>query len=364
MGYDYLIVGAGLFGTVFAERATAAGKRVLVIDRRTHLAGNCHTEQVNGIMAHRYGPHIFHTSSPKVWRYVNRFAEFNHFTNRVKSYTGGRMFSFPINLMTLHQLWGVTTPAEAEDRLRRVRVPVKDPSNLEDWCLSQVGEEIYHRFIRGYTKKQWMKDPRELPPSLIRRLPVRLTYDDNYYNCEYQGIPKGGYTEMVGRMLKGVRVELGVDFAEMRHTWRSIAGRLVYSGSIDEFFGYDEGRLEYRTLEFDWETHRGDYQGVAQVNYPDENVAWTRVVEHKHFTFGDQGDTVITRERPVAWRKGLEPYYPTTDERSRVRFARYRERAAGLPDVIIGGRLGTYRYLDMHQVIGQSLKRAEHDLTR
>lgn len=365
MKYDYLVVGGGLFGSVFARELTDAGRRVLVIDQREHIGGNVYTRDVHGIQVHQYGPHIFHTGNARIWRYVNRFAEFNHYVHHPQVRYRDKVYSFPINLMTLQQLWGVTTPAEAERMLAGVRIPCAQPRNLEEWILSQVGEEIYRTFIYGYTKKQWGRDPKELPASIIRRLPIRLNFDSNYFTHRYQGIPIGGYTGMVRNMLDGVDIELETSLADIGD-WRQRAGKLVFTGKTDEFFDYRYGQLEYRTLEFKHETVQGDFQGVSQMNYTDEEVPFTRIVEHKHFEFGQQEKSVITREYPTEWGsgKGKTPYYPINDERNNQLYRKYKAEADKHDDIIFGGRLAAYRYYDMHQVIGAALVAAEQEVRR
>ncbi len=352
--FDYLVVGAGLFGSVFAREAIDAGRSVLVIDQRDHIGGNVYTKPMHGIQVHQYGPHIFHTNHPSVWSYMRRFAQFNHYSHRVKVRYDDTIYSFPINLLTLHQLWGVTSPAEAEARLARERIPCENPTNLEDWILSQVGREIYEKFIRGYTMKQWQRDPKALPASIIRRLPIRLTFDDNYYKHAYQGIPIGGYTGVVQRMLEGIEVRTGTSFASLGH-WRKLAKKLVFTGKIDEFFDYRFGDLEYRSLRFEHEVHDGDYQGLTQMNYGSPAVPFTRIVEHKHFEFGTQPRTVITKEYAIEGSRQTTPYYPINDEGNSARYARYLELARETPDVIFGGRLGSYKYYDMDQVVAAAL---------
>jgi len=360
--YDYMVVGSGLFGAVFAHEAKKAGKSVIVIEKRSHIAGNIYTQQgIDGIHVHNYGPHIFHTNSDIVWEYVNQFAKFNHFVNRVKAIWSGKLYSMPINLMTFNQVAGCVTPQDAQRYLDLNRQPYNNPKNLEEWIVSQVGWELYDILIRGYTKKQWMRDPKELPATIIKRLPIRLTYDDNYYDHRYQGIPIGGYTQIVEKMLEGVKVECGVDFFGL--DWHKYARKLVYTGPIDYYFGCDQGELEYRTLEFWTEVHKGDYQGNAQVNYTDESVPYTRIIEHKHFEFGTQPNTIITKEYPVKWEKGRTPFYPVNDEKNGAIHSIYKKRAADIPDVIFGGRLAEYRYYDMDQVIGSALHRAKLELT-
>lgn len=362
MGKRFLIVGSGLFGSVCARELTDAGHQCLVLEKRDHIGGNCFTRyhEEAGCHEHVYGPHIFHTNSPDVWRYINRFTEFNHFTYRPRVNFQSRYYSFPINLMTLYQLWGVATPVEAEAKLGSLREPISEPANLEEWCLSQVGRELYETFVRGYTAKQWRKDLRELPASLIKRLPIRLTYDDNYFNDQYQGIPKEGYTRVFERLLDGIPVELGVDFLQDQSSWIGNYDHVIYTGSPDSFFGYSEGALEYRSLRFEKEMLSiKDFQGVAAVNYTEESVPFTRIVEHKHFDMNLSKDkTLITREYPSDWEPGMIEFYPVnTPDNQRV-FARYREAMSELEGrVTFGGRLGEYRYYDMHQVIAAALSR-------
>lgn len=360
---DVLIVGSGLFGATFARRCLDAGKSVRVLERRDHIAGNCHTQVVDGIVRHVYGPHIFHTNDRRIWDWVRRFGTFNAFVNRPKVNYRGRIYSFPINLFTLHQLWGVTTPEEAEARLAAERVPIAEPRNLEEWVLSQVGEEVYRTFIHGYTKKQWMREPRDLPASIVKRLPIRTTFDDNYYTDRYQGIPEQGYTALVANMLDGARVELGVDYLRDREKWDASAGLVVYTGSIDRFYEYRHGRLDYRTLRFD--TRRletPDHQGNAVVNYTDERVPYTRVIEHKHFLGTKSDHTDVTYEYPTAWESDAEPYYPIGDEANLDLFRRYARLAGAEKRIIFGGRMAQYRYFDMHQVIGGALESASRFL--
>jgi UDP-galactopyranose mutase len=353
--YDYLIVGCGLFGSVFARQATEAGKSCLIIDKRKHVGGNCYTEEKNGIHVHKYGPHIFHTNNEQVWNFINRWASFNNYVHRPKVSHKGNLYSFPINLFTLHQLWGVNTPEEAERKLEEVRVPIANPENLEEWILSRVGTEIYETFIYGYTKKQWNKEPRELPSSIIKRLPIRLTHDDNYFNDKYQGIPIGGYTAIFNKMLEGIRVELGIDYLTARDYWDSKAKRTVYTGAIDEFFGNTHGTLEWRSLMFKDEFIEScDYQGNAVINYTAENVPFTRIVEHKHFDYTNQSDTIITKEYPENWTSGQEKFYPINDEKNNQLYLKYK-KLIDKSKHILGGRLADYKYYDMHQVIASSL---------
>lgn len=366
MPVDYVIVGAGLFGGVFARQMADAGRSVLLIDRRPHIGGNCYSERIDGIDVHRYGPHIFHTDNERVWQFVNRFTKFNHYRHRGVVRSGDRMFSFPINLLTLHQLWGISTPQEAEQRLASVREPIESPANLEEWALSQVGRELYETFVRGYTTKQWGRDPRDLPAAILRRLPIRLTWDDSYFGDAYQGVPVDGYTRLFENLLDHplIRIETPVDFFAHRGELRSTARRLVFSGMIDEFFNYRFGALEYRSLRFETERFTGDYQGAAIVNYADARVPYTRTVEHKHFALQQSDWTVITREFPQKYNPGGEAFYPIGDESNDALHRRYRAMAeAEEPDVLFGGRLGSYRYYDMHQVIAQALHLAEKEMT-
>jgi UDP-galactopyranose mutase len=356
-----LVVGAGLFGAVCARELTDAGCEVVVIEQRDHIGGNCYTRYVEEADCHEhvYGAHIFHTSDERLWAYVRRFAEFNHYVNRVKVNWRDQIYSFPVNLFTLYQLWGVTTPAQAQERLARERVPIAHPANLEEWCLSQVGPQVYERFVRGYTMKQWQRDPRELPASLIRRLPLRLTYDDNYFNDRFQGIPIGGYTALFERLLAGVPVHTGVDFLPEREHALQRYDHIVYTGPIDAFFGYRLGPLAYRSLRFERELlDLPDFQGNAVVNYTDEAVPWTRILEHKHFDLSSRGArTLITREYPADWAPGQTPFYPLGTPESQARYTAYRALADGLSEqVTFGGRLGEYRYYDMHQVIASALQ--------
>ena len=361
MKYDYLVVGSGLFGATFAHEMAMNRKKVLIWEKSKHIAGHVYTKNIGGINVHCHGPHIFHTNSYEIWNYVNRFAEFNHFVNRPKVRYKKRMYSFPINLLTLHQLWGVGSPEEAEKKLASVRVPCVNPSNLEEWALSQVGEEIYEIFIRGYTKKQWGRDPKELPAFIIKRLPIRLTYDDNYYRDKYQGIPIGGYTQIVEKMLKGIDIELDCKFTPAED-WQKLAKKLVFTGPIDEFFVYMHGPLEYRSLRFTHVTSTGDMQGNAVVNYTEEEKQHTRIIEHKHFEFGTQEKTVFTFEYPQEWKLGEPRYYPINNDKNNSLYKKYQEEAKQHPDVIFGGRLGTYRYYDMHQVIAAARNAVRKEL--
>lgn len=357
--YDYLVVGCGIFGSVFAQQMAESGKKILLIDKRDHIGGNCYTENIEGINVHKYGPHIFHTSNQDIWEYINRFAEFNNFVNRPKVFYKNKIYSFPINLMTLQQLFGISTPAQAKEKLKQLAKPLQNPDNLEEWILSQVSEDIYNTFFKGYTTKQWGKKPKDLPSSIIKRVPIRLTFDDNYYNDKYQGIPIGGYTNIFNNMLKDVEVNLGTDFFENKDNWQSIASNLVYTGKIDEFFGYKFGQLEYRTLEFETKIMEGDFQGNAVINYTEQQIPYTRIIEHKHFEFGKQPKTVVTWEFPAKYDKNTIPYYPINNKQNNELYDLYKKESKNYKNVIFGGRLGTYQYLDMDEVIGQAIGTAK-----
>ncbi len=370
MKYDYLIVGAGLYGAVFAREAADRGKKVLVIDRRPHIAGNVHTEKINGILIHRYGAHIFHTNNPEVWAYVNRFASFNRFTNAPVANFRGELYSLPFNMYTFNKMWGVVTPDEAAAKIAEQRGEITgEPRNLEEQAISLVGRDIYEKLIKGYTEKQWGRPCTELPSFIIRRLPVRFTFDNNYFNSLYQGIPVGGYTEMVSRMLSGTEVRLNEDYLADRHRFDSLADHVVYTGPLDAFFDNRLGRLEYRSLRFENEhLEIGNYQGNAVINYTDREVPFTRIIEHKWFEFGRNEDgndlptTVISREYPAEWKPGDEPYYPINDRKNNDLAEAYRKLAASESRVIFGGRLGDYRYYDMDAVIEQALLRCSEVL--
>lgn len=369
MMYDYLIVGAGLYGAVFAHEMKARGKKVLVIDRRAHIAGNVYTENIEGIHVHRYGAHIFHTNNKKVWNYITQFAEFNRFTNSPVANYKGKLYSLPFNMYTFNQMWGVVTPEEASAEIERQRREITgEPKNLEEQAISLVGRDIYEKLIKGYTEKQWGRDCRELPAFIIRRLPVRLTFDNNYFNALYQGIPVGGYTKMVANLLEGIEVRLSTDYLEHKDELDALAQKVVYTGAIDAYFGYQLGHLEYRSVRFETELlDQPNFQGNAAVNYTDRETPWTRIIEHKWFEFGrdDEGrelpKTIISREYSSEWKPGDEPYYPVNDEKNGELYARYKERAQGEKKVIFGGRLGEYKYYDMDAVIGAALERAEKE---
>ena len=369
--YDYLIVGAGLYGAVFAHEMKRQGRQVLVIDRRAHIAGNIYTEQALDIQVHKYGAHIFHTSDRKIWEYVNRFAEFNHYINSPIAYYKGELYNLPFNMNTFSRMWGVVTPAEAKARIAEQigALQITDPQNLEEQALSLVGTDVYEKLVKGYTEKQWGRDCKELPAFIIKRLPLRFTYDNNYFNDRYQGIPVGGYTAMVEKMLQGIEVRTGVSYREFAVEQETAEGivvsdhagntyrKVVYTGMLDEYFNYSLGHLEYRSLRFETEQmpQCDNYQGNAVVNYTEREVPYTRVIEHKHFEFGTQPGTVITREYPAEWREGDEPYYPVNDERNSALLKKYQELASGRPHIVFGGRLGQYRYYDMDKVIAAAL---------
>lgn len=357
MRCDYLIVGSGLFGSVFAEQVKRKGKTVLVIDKREHIAGNVYSEKVEGIDVHKYGPHIFQTNNEDIWNYVNNFTKFNQYTHRVKANYQNKIYSFPINLMTLHQVYGVITPEEAQKVLDEVIIPCDNPKNMEEWCLSKIGPTLYEMFFKGYSIKQWRRHPSELPASISKRLPFRLNYDDAYHDKRFSGIPDNGYTDLVANILGNTKVELGVDFKSIKD-WRTYADRLVYSGPIDEFFNYQFGELEYLTLEFKTKImNQKNYQGIAQMNYTDGNIPWTRSIEHKHFNFKNQEKTVVTWEFPVDWEKSKTPYYPVNDSKNTKILNLYRQEAAKIKDVVLGGRLAQGLYLDMDQVIASAIKK-------
>ena len=352
--YDYLIVGAGLFGCVFAREAADKGKRVLVIDKRGHIAGNIYTEEVEGINVHKYGAHIFHTSDKAVWEYVNRFAEFNNYINCPVARYKDELYNMPFNMNTFSKMWGIRTPAEAKEIIERQRAEagITQPKNLEEQALSLVGRDIYEKLVKGYTEKQWGRRATDLPAFIIKRLPVRFIYDNNYFNDRYQGIPMGGYTRMCEKMLSGIEVRLGVDYFADKAELDALADKVLFTGMIDEYFGYRYGELEYRSLRFESETLDCDnYQGNAVVNYTEYEVPYTRVIEHKHFEFGAQPRTVVTREYPAVWHKGDEPYYPVNDDRNNALYAKYKALADAEPHVIFGGRLGMYRYYDMDDTV-------------
>lgn len=370
MKYDYLVVGAGLFGAVFAQVAHQAGKSVLVIDKRGHIAGNIYTEEVEGIQVHRYGAHIFHTSNKEVWDYVGQFATFNRYTNTPLAVYKDELYNLPFNMHTFHQMWGVVTPDQARAEIaRQIReAGIMEPRNLEEQAISMVGTDIYKKLIKGYTGKQWGRPCSELPSFIIKRLPVRFVYDNNYFNDTYQGIPVGGYTAMVEKMLKGIEVRLNTDFFSDREGFLACAEKVVFTGMLDAYYDYCYGELEYRSLRFETEVlDCENYQGNAVINYTEYDIPYTRIIEHKHFEFQCQGGksvpkTVITREYPAAWHHGVEPYYPMNDEKNNALFRKYQQKAAGESKVIFGGRLGMYRYFDMHNVVAEALHCAKEQL--
>lgn len=365
MKYDYLIVGAGLYGSVFAREAKKAGKKVLVIDRREHIAGNVYTEEIEGINVHKYGAHIFHTNNKEVWKYVNQFAEFNRFTNSPVANYKGELYSLPFNMYTFNKMWGVVTPEEAAAKIEEQRraAGISEPRNLEEQAISLVGTDIYEKLVKGYTQKQWGRPCCQLPAFIIKRLPVRLTFDNNYFNALYQGIPKGGYTKMAANMLEGIEVRLGADYLQQKEMFDALAKRIVYTGAIDAYFDYKLGVLEYRSVRFETEVlDMPNFQGNAAVNYTDSETPWTRIIEHKWFEFGAQPKTVISREYSSEWKVGDEPYYPINDARNMKLYEEYKKLSASEDRVIFGGRLGEYKYYDMDAVIASALARCREEL--
>ena len=368
--YDYLVVGSGLFGAVFARQATDAGKKVLVIDKRPNVAGNVYTEKVEGINFHKYGAHIFHTNNTEVWNYVNRFATFNRFTNSPVANYKGELYSMPFNMYTFNKMWGVVTPEEAAAKIEEQKKEITgEPRNLEEQAISLVGRDIYEKLVKGYTEKQWGRDCKELPAFIIKRLPVRLTFDNNYFNALYQGIPIGGYTKLVANLLDGIDVQLNEDYLEDRAKWDALADKVVYTGAIDAFFDYTLGNLEYRSIRFENEVlNIPNFQGNAAVNYTDRETPWTRIIEHKWFEFGkdengnDLPKTIISREYSSEWKPGDEPYYPVNDEKNGALYKEYRALADQEGKVIFGGRLGEYKYYDKDAVIASALECVKREL--
>lgn len=363
--YDYLVVGAGLYGAVFAREAMDAGKSVLVIDRRSHVGGNIYTENVEGINVHRYGAHIFHTSNKEVWDYINRFAEFNNYVNSPIANYKGEIYNMPFNMNTFSKMWGVFTPAEAQVKIEEQRAEITgEPQNLEEQAISLVGRDIYEKLVKGYTEKQWGRDCTQLPASIIRRLPVRLTYNNNYFNDRYQGIPEGGYTAVIEKMLDGAVVLLNEDYLAAKDDWDRKAKKVIYTGPIDAYFGYSLGALEYRSVRFETELlDMANYQGNAVVNYTDRETPYTRIIEHKHFEFGTQPKTVISREYSSEWKLGDEPYYPVNDEKNSALYEKYHALAQKEENVVFGGRLGEYKYYDMDKVIAVALERCKKEFS-
>lgn len=357
--FDLLVVGSGLFGAVIAREAIDSGKKVLILEKRDHVGGNCYTQNWADIEVHMYGAHIFRTADPAIWKYMERFCEFNHFVNSPIANYKGSLFNLPFNMNTFYQLWGVKTPTEAKATIESQRIPCDNPTNLEEHVLSIAGSDIYNKLVKGYTEKQWGKKCSELPPSIMRRIPFRFIFDNNYFNDPLQGVPKAGYTDAIEKMIDGVEVRLGVDYLSDRARYDSLADRVVYTGAIDAFYDYAFGPLEYRSLRFEHEELPLDnYQGVAVMNFTDGEVPFTRIIEHKHFNFGNQSSTVISREYPVSWSLGDDPYYPMEDEKNRSRYSEYAKCAAKESNVFFGGRLGEYRYYDMQDTIKSALEKA------
>lgn len=367
MHYDYLVVGAGLFGAVFAREMNKSGKNCLVIEKRNHIAGNIYTKEVSGIQVHKYGAHIFHTSNKKIWDYVNEFADFNHYINAPVAVYKKELYNLPFNMNTFSKMWGIKTPAEAKAKIAEqiAQLQIAEPGNLEEQALSLVGRDIYEKLVKGYTEKQWGRKCNELPAFIIKRLPVRFTYDNNYFNDPHQGIPKGGYTQMVERMLEGIPVLLNKDYFVAHKEWgktREVTyDKVLFTGMLDEFYDYGYGALEYRSLRFEQEELAGcdNYQGNAVVNYTEGEVPYTRIIEHKHFEFGSQPDTIITKEYPAEWHKGDEPYYPVNNDKNNALFEKYRDLSLQEENILFGGRLGQYKYYDMDKVVAEALEMAE-----
>ena len=356
--YDFLVVGAGLYGSVFAYRAKLAGKKVLVIDKRSQVGGNLYCDTVEGINVHKYGAHIFHTSNKAVWDFVNSFVEFNRFTNSPVAYYKGKLYNLPFNMNTFYSLWGVKTPEEAKRKIEEQKreAGIREPRNLEEQAISLVGRDIYEILIRGYTEKQWGRKASELPAFIINRLPVRYIFDNNYFNSKYQGVPIGGYNKLINGLLKGVEVQVNEDFFAKRLFWESISDKILFTGKIDEYYGYKYGKLEYRTVRFENEILACEnYQGNAVVNYTDIDVPYTRIIEHKHFEFGVQSKTVISREYSIEWKEGCEPYYPINDKKNSHLYQMYKSLAEKEQNIIFGGRLAEYKYYDMHQIVEKVL---------
>ena len=356
--FDYLIVGAGFFGAISAYELTKKGYKCLVIEKRNHIAGNCYTENIEGINVHKYGAHIFHTNDKEIWEYVNALVEFNRYTNSPVAINNGKLYNLPFNMNTFYQIWGVKTPKEAEEKIAEQTAKYKDitPENLEEQALKLVGDDIYKLLIKEYTEKQWGVKATDLPSFIIKRLPVRFTFDNNYFNDKYQGIPIGGYTKIFEKLLEGIEVRLETDFFENRAYYEALAENIIYTGPIDKFFNYEAGKLNYRSLKFENETLETDnFQGNAVVNYTSHEVPFTRIIEHKHFEFGTQEKTFVTKEYPQDWEEGLEPYYPVNDDANNAIYSAYKKKSESLDNVIFGGRLAEYKYYDMHQIVGSAL---------
>jgi UDP-galactopyranose mutase len=362
--YNYVLVGGGLYSGVFAYLARQKGKKCLVVEKRDHMGGNIFCEETEGIHVHRYGAHIFHTSNKKVWQFVNELAEFNRYTNSPVANFKGEMYNMPFNMNTFSKMWGISTPAEAKAKIEEQKASVTgEPRNLEEQAISLVGRDIYEKLVKGYTEKQWGRDCKDLPAFIIKRLPVRFTYDNNYFNDLYQGIPIGGYNVIIEKLFEGCDVEMGVDYLENKEYYDGLGERVIYTGTIDAYYGYQFGKLEYRSLRFETQVVDTDnYQGVAVVNYTDRETPYTRIIEHKHFEFGTQPKSVITREYSVDWTEGMEPYYPVNDEKNQGLFLKYAALAETEDHVIFGGRLGEYKYYDMDKVIESAMNRAEKEL--
>ena len=352
--YDYLIVGAGLYGSIFAYEMNKKGKKCLVIDKRNHIGGNIYTEEIEEINVHKYGAHIFHTSNKEVWEYINQFCEFNNYINSPIANYKGEIYNLPFNMNTFNRLWGVRTPREAQEKIKEQKKEYEkvEPKNLEEQAISLIGKDIYEKLIKGYTEKQWGRNAKELPSFIIKRLPVRFTYDNNYFNDRYQGIPIGGYTKIIEKMLEGIEVKLNSNFFDKREEYENIAEKIVFTGMIDEYYNYCFGKLEYRSLRFETEVlNEENYQGNAVVNYTEREIPYTRIIEHKHFEYGKQEKTIITKEYPREWQEGDEPYYPVNNEKNNNLYLKYKELANKEERVIFGGRLGEYKYYDMDKII-------------
>ena len=363
--YDYLIVGSGLFGSIFAYEANKKGKKCLVIDKRSHIGGNIYTKNIDGIQVHQYGAHIFHTSNKEVWQYINQFAEFNRYTNSPIARYKDELYNMPFNMNTFNKLWGVITPIEAKNKIEKEKkeAGIANPKNLEEQAISLVGKTIYEKLIKGYTEKQWGKKATELPSFIIKRLPVRFTYDNNYFNDTYQGIPIGGYTKIIEKMLEGIDVKLNCNFFDNREELEQLAEKIIFTGPIDEFYNYEFGELEYRSLKFETDIlNEENYQGNAVVNYTEYEVPYTRIIEHKHFEYGTQPNTVITKEYPDSWNREKEPYYPINDEKNNKLYEKYKLLASKNPNIIFGGRLGEYKYYDMDKVILKALNCVRNEM--